>query len=501
MFRKVLVANRGEIACRVLHTLEVLEIPSVAVYSDADREALHVRQADEACHIGGADPADSYLNITALIRAARERGADAVHPGYGFLAENADFADACEREGLNFIGPTSSQIRRLGDKLEARAAAADAGVPVVPGAEVPFDQGDAAHRVARKLGFPLVVKAVAGGGGKGMYIVEDEAGLLPAVESAARLGQSAFGNAAVYLEKLLPRPRHVEVQVLGDGHGQALHLFERDCSLQRRHQKVMEETPSPALSEDTRSALCKAALALARAVRYRGAGTMEFLVRGDEFHFLEMNTRLQVEHPVTEWITGLDLVALQLEVAARGRLPLPQKSVTRRGCAVEARLYAEDPAAGFLPQAGRVARCEFPSSPFVRVDRGVETGSPVPVHYDPILAKVTAWAADREGAWRRLAAALARTLIHGVATNLPFLRALAGDLRVRSGELDTTFIERDFLKDYAERRHAGSDLAVVAAALSALLPAGGAATDPAGKTEAAHDPYRSMGRWRLPGLD
>ena len=358
MFRRVLIANRGEIACRIAATLRAMGVTPVAVYSEADRGALHVRTVADALPIGGPDPRDSYLNIAALLAAAKRSGADAVHPGYGFLAENPAFAEAVEQAGLAFIGPTGEQIRRLGDKRAARALAAKAGVPVVPGAE--GDDPAALARAAGAMGYPVIVMAALGGGGKGMRAVDDAASLAEAIESARRIAESAFGDRSIYLEKRLERPRHVEVQVLGDGCGEAIHLFERECSLQRRHQKVIEESPSPAVNETLRERLTFAAVALARAARYRGAGTVEFLVARDgTFHFLEMNTRLQVEHPVTELVTGLDLVQLQLEVAAGGKLPILQEHVRHHGHAIEARIYAEDAArdgAGLGQEAARAGR-------------------------------------------------------------------------------------------------------------------------------------------------
>jgi acetyl/propionyl-CoA carboxylase alpha subunit len=463
---------------------------------------VHVRRARESVLLGPAEPAESYLNVEALLRAARASGAEAIHPGYGFLAENAEFSEACERAGIVFIGPTPQQARTLGDKLRARAAAEAAGVPVVPGVALPAGDGPGALAAARKLGYPVLVKAALGGGGKGMQVVAAEAALPAALESAGRLAHAAFGDGTVYLEKLLERPRHVEVQLVGDGRGGALHFYERECSLQRRHQKVVEETPTAALEPEACRALYDAAVSLARSLRYRGAGTVEFLVTGAHFYFLEVNTRLQVEHPVTEWVTGVDLVALQLEVAARGRLPLEQAQVARRGHAVEARLYAEDPEQGFLPQAGRLLRCRFPELPFVRVDGGVEAGSAVPVHYDPILAKLTAWGADRERAWTRLATALERVVVHGVVTNLALLRALARDERARAGRTDTEFIERDFLPGFLEARREAPELAFVAAALAEVLgPAAASAGAGSAGAGACPDPYRALGRWRLPGLE
>ncbi len=502
MFAKVLIANRGEIACRIAATLREMGVRPVAVCSEADRGALHTRVADEVRLIGPAEPRASYLNVEALLAAARESGAQAIHPGYGFLAENAEFAAAVEAAGLAFIGPTPEQIRTLGDKRAARALAERVGAPVVPGAE--GEDAAALAKAAKRIGYPVVLKAALGGGGKGMRVVGEESGLREGVESTRRIALSSFGDAAVYLEKRLERARHVEVQVAGDGRGQVIHLFERECSLQRRHQKVMEESPSPAVDAPLRSRLAEAAVAIAKAVKYRGLGTVEFLLApGGTFHFLEMNTRLQVEHPVTEWATGLDLVRLQLEIAAERRLPLDATAVVQRGHAIEARVYAEDATRSFLPQAGRALRVRWPEAPFVRVDAGIESGDEVPVHYDPILAKVIAYGPIRERALERLAQALDESVVHGVVTNLPFLRALARSREVAQGRFDTEWIEREFLGGFAALATSPvPELALAAAALTEATGMNGATRREAeGAPSAAGDPFRGVGRWRLPGLD
>jgi 3-methylcrotonyl-CoA carboxylase alpha subunit len=504
MFRRVLIANRGEIACRIAATLREMGISPIAVCSSADRGALHARFADDCLEIGAAEPRASYLNAAAIVDAAKRAGAEAVHPGYGFLSENADFAGAVEAAGLTFIGPTADSIRTMGDKRAARGLAVEAGVPVVPGAE--GADATALAAAARRMGFPVMVKAALGGGGKGMRAVGDEAALREAVESAQRLAASAFGDPAVYLEKRLERPRHVEVQVLGDGAGNAIHVFERECSLQRRHQKVIEECPSPAVSEARREALTTAAVALAKRVRYRGAGTMEFLLAPDDrFYFLEMNTRLQVEHPVTEMTTGHDLVRAQVEIAATGRLPFAQAQVARRGHAIEARIYAEDATRHFLPQAGQALRVRWPHGPFVRVDRGIEAGDEVTIHYDPLLAKVVAFGSTREAALARLAGAMDATRVHGVITNLPFLRALARAPQVASATFDTEWIEREFLSGFEALMHAPAPELALAAV--AIAEAGGFGLDagrsPARQGEAESrpaDPFLEIGRWRQPGL-
>ena len=505
MFRKVLIANRGEIACRIAASLHEMGIRCVAVYSEADRGALHTRLCDEAYDIGAAEPRASYLNVEAILAATRHSGAEAIHPGYGFLAENAGFARAVEAAGLTFIGPAPEQIEAMGDKRAARRIAVEAGVPVVPAAEGEDPAALAAG--ALKVGYPVIVKAALGGGGKGMRVVSDEAALLEAVGSTARLASSAFGDGAVYVEKRLERARHVEVQILGDGRGNAVHLFERECSLQRRHQKVIEEAPSPAIGEDLRDRMTSAALRLAKAVRYRGAGTVEMLVADDgRFHFLEMNTRLQVEHPITELITGHDLVRAQLEVAARGSLPFDQGEIRRHGHAIEARVYAEDAAAGFLPQAGIASRVGWPHGPFVRVDRGIETGDAVAVHYDPLLAKIVAYGATREAALARLVAALDAARVHGVITNLPFLRALARSREVAGGRYDTEWIEREFVAGFTALANAPVPaLALAAAAIADAIGADragedGASIPPRAAECGAAAPFETLGRWRHPGL-
>ncbi len=437
--RKVLVANRGEIAVRVLRTCQEMGLRTVAVYSDADRGALHVRKADEAVHLGPSPARESYLSIERLLDAAKKTGADALHPGYGFLSERAELARAVEAAGLTFVGPRPEAMEIMGEKTSARARMRAAGVPVVPGSDGPLPDEAAALAAAEGLGWPVMVKAVAGGGGRGMKRVEQAADLPAAWRSAQREAQAAFGDGQLYLEKAIDRARHVEVQVFCDEHGGAIHLGERECSVQRRHQKVVEESPSPFVDPPLRAALCEVALAAARAVGYRGAGTVEFLVGEDRrFWFLEMNTRLQVEHPVTELVTGLDLVRLQLEVAEGGRLP-PQASVTFRGHAIEARVCAEDPARGFLPSPGKITYLRVPGGPGIRDDGGVYGGFVVTPHYDPLLSKLSAWAPTRDQAVARLARALSDYLIHGIATNLAWLGAVLTHPAFRDGDYDTTF--------------------------------------------------------------
>jgi 3-methylcrotonyl-CoA carboxylase alpha subunit len=443
--KRVLVANRGEIAVRVLRACREAGIGSVAVYSDADASALHVRLADQAIRIGPAAPAESYLNMPALIDAARQSGADSVHPGYGFLSERSDFARACEQAGLVFVGPPPDVIERMGSKIAARELMARAGVPVVPGA-TPADQSDEGiAAAARAVGYPILVKASAGGGGKGMRLVGSDTEAIECIPFARREAEAAFGDGTLYIERLIERPRHVEMQVFGDSHGNIVHLFERECSLQRRHQKVVEESPSPAVTPAVRARMGEAAVAAATAVGYRNAGTIEFLLEGQgddaRFYFLEMNTRLQVEHPITEAVTGVDLVRAQLLVASGHPLPWTGRALVQRGHAVECRIYAEDPRQQFLPQAGPLLRYREPSGPGIRVDSGVVEGDAIHVNYDPLVAKLIVLAESRDAALDRATAALRAFPILGIRTNLPLLCRLLGHPEVRRGAVHATFID------------------------------------------------------------
>ena len=444
--RRILIANRGEIAVRVIRACREMGITSIAACSDADLDALPAALADRRVRIGPPPAAESYLSIGAIVDAARQSGADAIHPGYGFLSEDPAFAAACADAGIVFIGPPASVIERMGSKVAARKLAAAAGVPVVPG-ETPADQSDDAIAAAAvAIGLPVLIKPSEGGGGIGMKAVHDAAELTAAIAQARREADAAFGDGTLYVERLIDRPRHVEIQVFADHHGQVVHLFERECSLQRRHQKVVEESPSAALTPGLRGRMANAALAVARAAGYRNAGTVEFLVdgRGDgaQFFFLEMNTRLQVEHPVTELVTGRDLVRAQIQVAAGEPLPWPQDSLHQRGHAIEARIYAEDPDRHDLPQAGRLQLYREPVHPGVRIDAGVTEGSDVTVHYDPLLAKLIGWGETREIARARTVAALEQFAILGVRTNVGFVIDLLSDERFVSGETDTGFIAR-----------------------------------------------------------
>ncbi|MGR3322413.1 MAG: acetyl/propionyl/methylcrotonyl-CoA carboxylase subunit alpha [Pseudooceanicola sp.] len=446
MFEKILIANRGEIACRIMRTAKEMGIATVAVYSDADAGAMHVAMADEAVRIGGPAPAESYLRGEAVIAAARETGAQAIHPGYGFLSENPGFADAVESAGLVFVGPSASAMRAMALKDAAKTLMSEAGVPVVPGYQGSDQDDTVLSEAADKIGFPVMIKAVAGGGGKGMRVVETQAGFADALKSARNEASAAFGNADVLIEKYIQNPRHIEVQVFGDG-VRALHLFERDCSLQRRHQKVIEEAPAPGMTEAMRAAMGDAAVKAAEAIGYKGAGTVEFIVDGsgpldpDKFWFMEMNTRLQVEHPVTEAITGVDLVEWQIRVAAGEPMPKRQEELSIEGHAFEARLYAEDVDKGFLPATGRIAHLEFPAA--VRADTGVRPGDTITPHYDPMIAKIIVHGATRAAALARLARACRETQVAGTVTNLAFLGALAEHDGFGRGEVDTGLIGRE----------------------------------------------------------
>jgi 3-methylcrotonyl-CoA carboxylase alpha subunit len=478
MIDSLLIANRGEIACRVIRTARRLGVRTIAVYSEADRGALHTRLADEAVPVGPAAARESYLGIERILDAARATRAGAIHPGYGFLSENATFARACREAGIVFVGPPEDAILRMGSKSEARQLMAAAGVPVLPGYDGDDQQQARLEREARNLGFPLLIKPTAGGGGKGMRIVREAGNFAEALAGARREAAKSFGDERVLLERFVEKGRHVEIQVFADSFGSAVHLFERDCSLQRRHQKVVEEAPAPGIDENLREAMGEAAVAAARAVAYQGAGTVEFLFDGREFYFLEMNTRLQVEHPVTEMITGLDLVEWQLRVAAGERLPLAQQDIRRSGHAVEARLYAEDPERGFLPSTGRLRRLRFPQGlPGVRVDSGVCEGDEVSVHYDPMIAKVIAWGPDRGGALDLLRSALEKVEVDGVRSNARYLWEILSADAVRAGDVSTRLLEQS-LQPVGETPAERED-ALLLASVARLVSPGEANQEPA----------------------
>jgi len=490
--RKVLIANRGEIAVRVARTCRALGIATVAVYSEADVTARHVFAADEALPIGPAEASRSYLDIDAIVAAARRSGADAIHPGYGFLSQNGDFAEAVATAGLIFVGPPAAVHRSMGDKSAARRLMASAGVPVLPGYDG-ADQGDEVlASEAARIGWPVMIKPSRGGGGKGMRVVARPEDFASALAASRREARGAFGDDAMVLERFVSRPRHVEVQVLADAAGNVLHLFERECSIQRRHQKVVEETPSPALTDDQRRRLCVAGVAAARAAAYVNAGTVEFLLDADgSFHFLEMNTRLQVEHPVTEAVTGLDIVRLQLEIAAGRALPLVQEDVVARGHALECRLYAEDPDNDDLPSPGRVLHLVAPEGPGVRFDSGIAVGSEVTAHYDPLLAKVVTWGSDRAEAAARMRRALEDTVLLGVTTNRERLREIVGHPAFLRGELHTGFLDEHFATDPGPRSLPPEALGAALAALS-LEP-----VSRSRPSESNVDPWSTVGPWRL----
>jgi propionyl-CoA carboxylase alpha chain len=476
MFRKILIANRGEIACRVIRTARRMGIATVAVYSEADAEALHVREADEAVGIGPAPAADSYLRIDRIVAACKQTGAEAAHPGYGFLSERPAFATALAEAGIVFIGPTPEAIAAMGDKIESKKLAAAAGVTTVPGHLGVIADPVEATRIAMKIGYPVMIKASAGGGGKGMRIAHSDAELREGFASAQHEAKSSFGDDRVFLEKYIEEPRHIEIQVLGDAHGNIVHLGERECSIQRRHQKVIEESPSPLLDAKTRAAMGAQAVTLAKAVDYRSAGTVEFIVdRNKRFYFLEMNTRLQVEHPVTELVTGLDLVELMIRIAAGEKLPFAQKDVRQTGWAIEARVYAEDPTRNFLPSIGRLTRYLPPEGDGIRIDSGVTEGAEISLYYDPMIAKLCAYGADRNQAIERLRGALDRFYIAGPRNNIAFLAAIAAGERFRSGALSTDLITQEFPGGFAPPAEfsEADRIIVLAAALAArrLAPA------------------------------
>jgi acetyl-CoA carboxylase biotin carboxylase subunit len=469
--KKILIANRGEIAVRVARTCREMGIPTVAVYSDADRAALHVRSCDEAVRIGPAASRESYLVIENVLAACKQTGADAIHPGYGFLSEKAEFARACKAAGINFIGPPPEAMDEMGEKTRARRKAIEAGVPVVPGLKEPIPEGgeEAAKKFAVEIGYPIMLKAAAGGGGKGMRLVESPKDFDSAYATAQREALSAFNDSRVYIEKAVSRPRHVEIQVFADKHGNCIWLGERECSVQRRHQKVIEETPSAIVTPELRAEMGRVAVEAAKAVNYVGAGTCEFLVDGNtrHFYFLEMNTRLQVEHPVTELCTGLDLVRWQIEIARGGKLPWSQEDVVRnlRGHAMEARLYAEDPAKNFLPSPGLIQDLKLSDGPGVRNDCGVESGSEVPRYYDPMIGKLAVWAQTREQAIEKLHRALSETVVKGITTNTMYLKRILELEEFRKGDYDTGLLARGAERLLREEVSPDEDLALAAAAI------------------------------------
>lgn len=490
MFKRVLIANRGEIAVRVIRACRELGIETVAVYSEADRPALHVQYADYAYLIGPPPSAESYLVIPKIIEVAKKSGAEAIHPGYGFLSERAAFARACQEAGIVFIGPSPDAIEKMGDKVTARTIMQQAGVPVVPGTDV-LGSEEEVLRAAERIGFPVMFKAAAGGGGKGMRLVHSRDEVISALRSVRSEAKSSFGDDRMYMEKFVEKPRHVEVQVLGDAYGHIIHLYERECSIQRRHQKVIEESPSTAISDTVRKKMGEVAVAAARAVNYVGAGTVEFLVDARQnFYFLEMNTRIQVEHPITELVTGIDLVKAQIEIAAGERLAIQQKDVQQRGWAIECRIYAEDPARDFFPCPGKIEILRVPGGAGIRDDSGVYEGWEVPIYYDPMISKLCAYGRTRTEAIQRMLRALQEYTIEGITTNIPFHRWALQHPRFLAGDIDTGFIAQEFRGLPFDEDHAHREVILAAAALAAYKK------DRAVTRTLPHGPTRGISAWR-----
>lgn len=505
---RVLVANRGEIAVRVIRACREMNIGTVAVCSHVDRHALHAEMADVSVMIGPAEPGESYLRPDRILEAAKATDCDAIHPGYGFMAENADFARACGEAGLIFIGPSPEVIERMGEKTAARAIMEEAGVPVVPGALLPDADADGNFpseevlAIGESVGYPLMVKAAFGGGGKGMRLVESADSVLAACSGACREALGAFGNGKVYMERFIERPRHVEFQIFGDGHGAAVHLFERECSIQRRHQKIIEETPSPALTPKLRQEMGEAAVAAAKAVGYEGAGTVEFLLGQDGgFYFLEMNTRLQVEHPVTEMVTGTDLVRTQIQVAEGRPLPWTQEELTSQGHSIECRIYAEDPENGFMPSLGEILLLNEPSGPGIRIDSGIRQGDEVTMYYDPMIAKLSVHAGSRRNAIDRAIGALKQYAVLGVTTNVEYLISILQEGAFADGHLHTGFLDEE-MPDWHGDKDSDDDLALAVAAVAEheRLSRGGQGAAPAPGDQLRATPWSSLGRFRLNGL-
>ncbi len=502
MFKKILIANRGEIAVRVIRACRELGIRAAVIYSEVDRASLHVQLADEAYLVGPPAPRDSYLNIERIIDIAHKAQVEAIHPGYGFLAENADFATRCEQEGIIFIGPNSRALRLVGDKLMARQTMEAANIPIIPGMKAVGRDSSVYAEEAKRLGYPVMIKASAGGGGKGMRIVYEEKELKAALEAGKREALAAFGDESVYLEKYLEEPRHVEFQVLADNHGNIVHLFERECSIQRRHQKIVEETPSQALTPELRQRMGETAKKVLQVSGYNNAGTVEFLLdKNKNFYFLEVNARLQVEHPVTELVTGIDLVHQQIKIAAGEKLSWKQDDIKQNGQAIECRIYAEDPARGFLPSSGKILYLQEPRGPGVRLDSGIYAGWEVPIYYDPILAKLIVWGENREIACRRMQAALRDYVILGIATTIPFLRDVIGHPEFMAGRTTTNFIPQH-LANWCEMNRE-PDLKRLAQAAAAYMEIN---RKPVYRAEGLErltrpSPWQTLGHWRIGGGD
>ena len=499
MFKKILIANRGEIAVRIIKACQEIGIKTVAVHSVVDKNAPHAQLADEIVNLGDPAPVESYLNIPKIIKSAKEVGAEAIHPGYGFLAENPDFAQTCNDVGIKFIGPSSKVISLMGDKIAAKKTMEKAGVPVIPGYHGPKQDNNSLMKEGKKIGFPLLVKAAAGGGGKGMRIVRSEDLLLESIEGAKRESKSSFGDDTVFLEKYLDKPRHIEFQILADEHRNIIHLFERECSVQRRHQKIIEETPSPVMTKQLREKMGQAAVAAAKAVGYTNAGTVEFMVDGNlNFYFMEMNTRLQVEHPITEMTTGIDLAKWQLRIANGEELSVKQKDLSQRGHAIECRIYAEDPANGFLPSIGTLNKVETPTGPNVRNDTGIYTSMEVTPYYDPLLAKLVVSAENREESINKMRWALSHYVVLGVTTNITFLKKVLEHKEFKRGNITTHFID-NYFKDWTITKEGLPVDAIISLAIYDSMHSKSEEivrykeVDP-------HSPWKHVGRWRVGGV-
>ena len=500
MFNKILIANRGEIAIRIIKACQELGIKTVAIYSDIDITAPHVLLADEAVNLGDPTPIESYLNIPKIIRIAQEKHAEAIHPGYGFLAENPDFAETCNKAGIKFIGPSPKVISLMGNKIAAKKTMEKAGVPVIPGYHGPNQDNDTLVKEGKKIGFPLMIKAAAGGGGKGMRIVKSKDTLLDSIESAKRESKSSFGNDTVFIEKYLEKPRHIEFQILADEYGHTIHLFERECSIQRRHQKIIEETPSPVMTPELRKKMGNDAVTAAKTVGYSNAGTIEFMVDKDlNYYFMEMNTRLQVEHPITEMTTGIDLAKWQLRIASGEKLTLQQEELFQRGHAIECRVYAEDPKNGFLPSVGTLLKVEEPAGPNIRVDSGIMTNMVISPYYDPMLSKLITYAENREDCINKMIWALSRYVVLGITSNIYFLRTVLEHEQFHKGNTTTHFID-DYFKDWTISKNALPVDALISLAVYDSLHSNKEEivrykeADP-------HSPWKHVGRWRISGKE
>ncbi len=500
MFKKVLVANRGEIAVRIIKACQELGIKTIAIYSDVDKKALHVQLADESICLGDPTPIQSYLNISKILKSAREVGAEAIHPGYGFLAENPDFAHSCNGFGIKFIGPSFKVISLMGDKIEAKKTMEKAGIPVIPGYHGVKQDNKSLIEEGKKIGFPLLVKAAAGGGGKGMRIVHTNEKLKEAIEGAKRESKSSFGDDTVFLEKYLDKPRHIEFQILADEHGNIIHLFERECSIQRRHQKIIEETPSPIMTAKLRKKMGDAAVIAAKTVGYSNAGTVEFMIDKDlKFYFMEMNTRLQVEHPITEMTTGIDLAKWQIKIASGEKLTIKQKDLRQHGHAIECRIYAENPDKGFLPSIGSLEKVEVPNGPNIRDDSGIYTGMKITPYYDPMLAKIITYAENRDENINKMVWALSRYVIMGVTTNISFLKNVIKHEEFKKGNITTHFIDNYFKDRSLTKDRLPIDAIIALAVYDSIHKRSKEIvrykeTDP-------HNPWKHVGRWRVSGQE